>query len=82
MYASLDSAVEKLEKQLRKQKEKTTRKPVKALENVPYEVPEGIPAFGDVDEENDEAFEDVDLEEDVKLIREITVCVFFHNTIS
>lgn len=71
MYASLDSAIEKLEKQLRKQKEKTTRKPVKALENVPYEVPDGIPAFGDVDEENDEDFEDVGLEEDVKLIRRI-----------
>lgn len=35
MYASIDSAVEKLEKQLKKQKEKTTRKPGKAPEVQP-----------------------------------------------
>ncbi len=66
-HASIDSAVEKLEKQLKKQKEKL-RKPVKSLENIPYAVPDGIPAGGNAQEE-DEELENLGLDESITVIR-------------
>lgn len=68
MYASINSAVEKLEKQLKRQKEKLTRKPNKSLENIPYEIPTGLPAGGNAEEE-DEDISDVGIDGEITLIR-------------
>jgi len=67
MYASIDSAVEKLEKQLRKQKEKMTRKPMKTPDNIAYIVPSGVPTGGKSEEDDD--ITDIGIDEEIKLVR-------------
>lgn len=67
MYVSVDGAVDKLEKQLKKQKDKFTRKP-RTSGNVAYKIPVGLPAGGNAEEEEDE-FTEESLNEDIQIVR-------------
>lgn len=70
MYASIDSVVEKMEKQLKRQKEKMTRKGVKPPQNIAYTIPSGLPAGGSAEEEEDDII-DVGVDADIKLVRRL-----------
>ncbi len=68
MYASIDSVVEKIEKQLKRRKEKLTDKYPKSSQNIPYTIPEGLPAGGSAFEEESD-ITGVGVDDEIKLVK-------------